>query len=94
MISSFHFASSRFQEQRAETRLKALKVAKEKAEAMAAAVGAKLGQVLTIEERGTGGLLITSNVIEPQPRADQSSGTFVPGALSVQVTVYESFALE
>ncbi len=50
MEVSFSFASSRIHEIRAETRLKALQAAKDKAEAMVQIVGAKLGGVLTIDE--------------------------------------------
>ena len=55
MEVSFSYESSRIHEIRTETRLKALKVAKDKAAAMAEAVGAKLGRVLTINERSQGG---------------------------------------
>ena len=60
----FHveFQSARMQEVRAETRLNALQIAKDKAAAMAKVVGAQLGEVLMIDEhlptivqRGGGG---------------------------------------
>jgi hypothetical protein len=50
MEVNFNFESSRARDLRAETRLKALQAAKDKAEAMAKVVGAQLGPVLTINE--------------------------------------------
>lgn len=51
--ATFEFESSRFTELRSQTRLDALKVAREKAEAMTKVLGARLGGVLAIEEEGT-----------------------------------------
>ena len=50
MEVSFAFETSRIHDVRAETRLEALKVARNKAADLAEVVGAKLGRVLTIEE--------------------------------------------
>lgn len=100
MEVSFSFDSSTIHEVRAETRLKALKIAKDKASAMAETVGAKLGQVLTISEHapgssGRGGHMAQNYVsYTPSPGVDISSDRFVPGAISVQVTVYATFELE
>jgi uncharacterized protein YggE len=98
MEVSFHFDSSRVREVRAETRLKALRVAREKAEAMAGALGAKLGPVVTIEEaqRREPWSNFASNtaVLESRPAADVASDKFVPGAIDVTVTVHVTFALQ
>src|SRR6266404_4748120 len=47
---SIEFQSTRIQDVRAETRLKALQIAKEKAAALAKVVGARLGEALKIDE--------------------------------------------
>jgi uncharacterized protein len=94
----FNFESSRMREIRAETRLKALQAAKEKAAAMAAAVGAKLGPVVTIDESPVGdrwsGPNNNSVSDESGPAADLATDTFVPGAISVRVTVRATFELQ
>lgn len=101
MEVSFHFESSKLNEIRAAARLDALRVAKEKAAAMAEVVGAQLGRVLTIDEHppGEGGgarANVFSNSIRTvsTPSVDLATDTFVPGAISVSVTVYTTFALQ
>ena len=97
----FSFESSRVHEIRAETRLKALETAKVKAEAMAKVVGAKLGKVITINENTQGGHnVFANNSVVPQnvsiqgmPSVDLATDTFIPGAMSIQVTVHTSFEL-
>ena len=84
---------------RAETRLKALEAARDKAAAMAKVVGAKLGQVLTINEHAQGDrwqrpLGSNAAVVQSMPTVDFSTERFVPGAINVQVTVYAAFELE
>jgi uncharacterized protein len=97
MEVGFQLESSRLREVRAETRLKALKVAKDKAAAMADVLGAQLGQVLKVEEHlprepwQSG--VSNSAFVQSTPTADQGSETFVPGAISVSVTVYVTFEL-
>ena len=54
MDVGFSFESSRIHEIRAETRLKALQVAKDKAEAWVQVVGSKIGRGLTIDEAAQG----------------------------------------
>ena len=98
MEVGFSFESSRMYEVRAETRLKALRAAKDKAAAMAKVVGAKLGPVLTINEHSQRSSWRdeTSNLgfVESTPAVDLATEKFVPGAISVQVTVYATFELE
>jgi uncharacterized protein YggE len=97
MEVNFQLESSRFHEVRSQTRLKALQVAKEKAAAMAAELGGKLGPVLKIEEyrpRETWQSPISNaGFTESAPTPDQGSETFVPGAISVRATVYVTFEL-
>jgi len=98
MEVSFNFGSERILDIRAETRLKALKLAKDKAAAMAAVVGAKLGPVLTINEHlqneGWRSYASNASYTVSRPDADVATGTFAPGAMTEQVTVYATFALE
>lgn len=94
----FNFESSRIHEVRAETRLKAMQAAKDKAEAMARAVGAKRGRVLTINEHAPGQRWQSpgSNMgyVHSTPPVDLATDTFVPGAVDVRVTVYVTFELQ
>ena len=93
----FNFESSRMTEIRVQTRLKALQAAREKARAMADALGAKLGPVVTIEEPQARGMwsnpLSNAMVTESRPPADVASDTFVPGAMEVSVSVNVTFEL-
>lgn len=99
MEVSFTFAASRVHDLRAETRLKALRVAREKAESMANALGAKAGRVLTIEEHQPRGYVSpVSNMASfdaggPLPE-DVAGGTFAPGAIEVRISVHVVFELE
>ena len=100
MEVSFQFESSRTREVRAETRLKAVAVACEKAAAMAAAAGATLGRVLSIDEhRPEVRRTFEQNFAVPlardiRPEIDLASGTSVPAALKEKVTVFATFELE
>jgi uncharacterized protein YggE len=100
---NFEFQSTRIQEVRAETRLKALQAAREKAAALARAIGAKLGKVLKVDEHvpifvggGGGGLGGGSGFTlgDPGFEADLPGGTFVPGPMDVRITIYAAFELE
>ncbi len=94
------FESSRLHELRAETRLKALRIAQEKAEAMAKELGAKSGKVIWIDEhRPTGqpfSAMSNAAFVDAGsvPEVDTTGGTFAPGAIEVHVTVYVTFAIE
>jgi uncharacterized protein len=97
----FNYESSRQRDVRADTRVKALQTAKQKAGVMAEALGAKLGQVLSINEHPAAtdsgrGFASNSNVSYAQsiPPADVATETFVPGAMSIQVIVYVTFELK
>ena len=102
--ASFNFESSEFMELRADTRLKALQVAKDKAESMCAVLDDKLGRVLTIDEHprmgpnpwGMAGQDSNSAYSYRPERAevDVSGGTFAPGAIEIKVTVYATFEID
>ena len=98
MEVNFSFESSRMHEIRADTRLRALRQAKDKAATMAEVVGAKLGPVLTINEHRLGGgwnnPLSNAAFVRSEPDPDLASDTFVPGAITVRVTVYATFELQ
>ncbi|MBI5091075.1 MAG: SIMPL domain-containing protein [Candidatus Hydrogenedentes bacterium] len=107
MEVSFEFDSSRMTDLRWEARLKALKIAKEKAEAMVAVLDRKIGKALTIGESGVPSVhraevvLASNNNYEMAPAAartsesaDRTDGTFAPGAISVTVSVGVTFTLE
>lgn len=95
----FTFASSREQELRAETRLKAVRAAKEKAEAMIKELGAALGRVQSVSEVSAAPFQAApaSNIVyaEPaKPNADQISGTLAPGSIPITVSVNVSFQIQ
>jgi hypothetical protein len=95
MSVSYRLASSKLGTLRAKTRIEAVKKAKIKAAAMAAAAGAKLGHVLTIDEH-SGGMgtvrgRLDNNVSLGGGGADQ--GTFAPGSMTISVSVGASFEL-
>ncbi|MHC4401129.1 MAG: SIMPL domain-containing protein [Planctomycetota bacterium] len=97
MEVDFSFESSKIHQLRADTRLKALQAAKEKAAAMAEVVGAKLGPVVTIQEhradRSSSPGWSNTIAVDSPPPVDMASDRFVPGAISVQVSVYATFEL-
>ncbi len=100
MEVDFRFESSRIHEVRAEARLEALKVARQKAEAMAAALGEELGQVQSIDEHSPnggsnpwGGYASNSAMPSIQLGPDVVSERFIPGAIGVHMTVYATFSI-
>ena len=100
MEVNFRYESSRMHEVRAETRLKALRAAQKKATDMADIVGAQLGPVLTINEHAQGGrwqggyISNNSYPTHSPPSVDLATETFVPGAITVKMTVYATFELK
>lgn len=103
MEVGFSFESSRIHEIRAETRLRALQTAKDKAAALAEVAGAKLGRVLTIDEHPPGDRrrdmlsqgISNNSFFSGVPRTvDVATETFVPGAITVKMTMYATFALK
>jgi len=98
MEVSFSFESSQIHKLRAETRLKAMAEAKKKAADMARVVGAKLGKVLVINEHSPNqpyfSPMSNAAFTHSPPPVDAASDRFVPGAITVQVSVYVTFELE
>ena len=101
MDASFSWESTKIHEVRADTRLKALRAAKDKAQAMAEVVDAKVGSVIRIDEHPPSGdwrsSMLTNTAFIHRggvPTADVASGTSAPGAIEVKVTVYATFELE
>lgn len=106
MEVSFSLHSSQIYEIRKETRLKALRIAKEKAIAMLEIVGAKIGKVLTINELQPSPSQnyqqiwqndnsVTSISLENRSIAiDTAIATFAPEAIDVRVTVSVIFEIQ
>lgn len=98
---SYSLASSDFHKVRRETRLRAVKVAKEKASEMTSLLGAKLGHVLTIDETSPGrdtwrGSIASNTRFDSGPpvEPDDIQGTFAPGSIEIRVSVDIRFAIE
>jgi uncharacterized protein YggE len=98
MEVSFGFESSQIHKLRAETRLRAMTEAQKKAADMAQVVGAELGKVLVINEHSPSERYVSpmsnSAFTHSTPPVDAASDRFVPGAISVQVSVYVTFELK
>ena len=98
MEVSFSFESSKIHEIRAETRLKALAAGKRKAADMARVVDAELGRILNIQEHSPDRSYMSpmSNAAfsHSPPPVDVATDRFVPGAISVQISVYATFELK
>jgi uncharacterized protein len=91
--------SSKMHDYRWENRLEAMRLAKKKAKAMLEVVGAELGDVLTVDEHPPGGdrrsnVLSNNASILYSTSADSVSGTFAPGSIPVQTTVYVTFEID
>ena len=103
--ASYSFESSRLHELRRETRIKAVKIAREKSEAMCKEAGAKLGKLITISDTPPGkqnrwGSNSNFQVQMAYPadsggefEPDKAGGTFAPGAIEIKVTVYTVFGI-
>lgn len=91
--------SSRIHEIRAETRLKSVALAREKAQAMADELKADIGDILLVEERslsGYGSMLANNMSWDDGGGAaaiDATEGTFAPGSIEVRVSVGTTFEL-
>ncbi len=98
---SYSLESADFHKVRRETRLRAVKVAKEKASEMTSLLGAKLGHVVTIDETSAGrdswrGSPASNAAFYSGPPAqpDDVEGTFAPGSIEIRVSVDIRFAIE
>lgn len=98
----FRSESSRALELRAETRVKAVRIAREKAEVMCREAGGAVGRPLRIEESTAGALWSSpmnaaTNVqvtAESNETPDFTDGTFAPGAIEIRVSVCVDFAID
>jgi hypothetical protein len=96
---SYHLESSDYHKLRAQTRLEAVKAARDKAAAMTELLGAKLGRVLRIAEpkESWGSAYTMSNSAFAAPRQaepDEAPGTFAPGAIEIRVSIEVDFEIE
>lgn len=95
---SYHLESSDYHKLRAQTRLEAVKAAREKAQAMTELLGGKLGRVLRIAEpQESWGSTFVSNTAYAAPRQaepDEAPGTFAPGSIEVRVSIEVDFEIE
>lgn len=102
---SFNYEATGIYEEREKTRVAAVKKAREKAGAMAAAAGAKVGKVLSIDEHPPQSAnppwmsnRISNNSMMAgggsSPAVDTESGTLLPEAIDVRITVYATFEIK
>ncbi len=106
---SYSFESSKYHELRADTRLKAVKLAREKAEAMCAALGVRCGAPMTITESSPQHYMPSStpwhhaNALSSASNGsvavsfgppDNAAGTFASGQIEIQETVSITFKIE
>jgi hypothetical protein len=99
-INSINFRSSQLRKHRDQARALAIKAAQEKATALAAEIGQKIGKAYSIEEESTGGNFraglplqnITSSVESTETSA--SEGTLALGQIKVNARVTVRFFLD
>lgn len=96
---SYSLESTAYLEQRAKTRLDAVKIAQQKAAAMTELLGSKLGRALRIAEpvESWGQVQGISNSAfagARQAEADAAPGTFAPGTIEVRVSVEVAFEID
>lgn len=102
-VQQVRFHTSRLRELRATARVAALKAARQKAELYCEAAGVALGKVMHIEDadptrvgrRGYGHMVDRDvlDTAETADAADNPSGAYDPGAVSVNGAVVASFAI-
>lgn len=97
---SHHLESSEYHKLRAQTRLEAVKAARDKAGAMTELLNAKLGRVLRIAEPKEGyspfsaGLSNTAFAAPRQAEPDEAPGTFAPGSIEIRVSIDVDFEID
>jgi uncharacterized protein YggE len=96
---SYRLESSEYHALRSQTRLEAVKAAREKAAAMTELLGARLGRVLRVAEPqetwAAGFGLSNSAFAAPrQAEPDQAPGTFAPGSIEIKVSIEVAFEIE
>ena len=97
-VNSVKFETSKLRENKDKAREMAMKAAKEKATAMAAAVGQTIGRAIKITEGNVGGQPYAnyganSNVLGQAGVFTESLVTFAPGAIKIEAQVTVSFLL-
>lgn len=97
-INSVKFETSKLRENKDKARDLAMKAAREKATAMAAAVGQPIGKAIRITEGNTVNQIfssanISSNTISVSGGFSEAVATFAPGAIKVEAQVTVSFLL-
>lgn len=98
-VDSVAWDSSRRIEVQNATRVDALKAAKEKAEAMAKALGVEIAEPLAIEEApiatydSRAGNLLRNSVAELAGGGDNDDGAVSPGAIEVRIRVQATFRI-
>jgi uncharacterized protein YggE len=102
---NYSLETSRYHELREETRIKAVGIARQKAQAMCEALGAKLGKPITVSTEnpnspagspwwpGASNAMSNGSMVVSAP-AEPDSGTFAPGTVEIRETVYVTFAIE
>ncbi len=97
-VNSVKFETSKLRENKDKAREMAMKAAKEKATAMAAAVGQTIGRAIKITEGNVGGQTFAnysanSNAVGTAGVFTESLVTFAPGAIKIEAQVTVSFLL-
>lgn len=93
-VSGFEFRTTELRKHKDEARLKAIRAAREKANAMARELGASLAAVQTInEESGYGFPQFASNVMSTSAGGDQASNTIAAGMIEISASVQVVFRL-
>jgi len=96
-VSSVKFETSKLRENKDKAREMAMKAAKEKATAMAAAVGQTIGKAIKVAEWNTGSQpfanALQANSMNSAGAFTESLVTFAPGAIKVEAQVTVSFQL-
>ena len=96
-IDDVDFAAANITELRAQARVNAMKAAKEKADAMAGAIGQNVGKAIFITEGITQRPIISagvmSNTISVSAAASEPVATFAPGSIKVTAQVTVTFLL-
>jgi len=97
-VNSVRFETSKLRENKDKAREMAMKAAKEKATAMAAAVGQTIGRAIKITEGNVGGPMFgnyaaNANASGPAGVFTESLVTFAPGAIKIEAQVTVSFLL-
>lgn len=97
-INSIDFSTSQMRKHRDQARVQAMKAAQEKAAALAAAVGQKIGKAITIEEeapnRSGAPNYLANSVTINRDGATDSEGTLALGLIKVSARVTVKFELQ